>query len=291
MGSALIKGFISKGLLKAENVRAFDKDYDRAHRLGVNTEYSAFETVEKSDVVFLCVKPQDLDHVLSEIRDITGTRLVISIAAGITCERIESRLQEARVIRVMPNTPAVIYELAGAYCLGTRATEEDGMLVGKLLNSIGVAYRVPEDLMDAVTGVSGSGPAYIYYIIAAMIDAGIEQGLSEEVAESLVLQTVRGAADMVMLSKKEPSQLIEEVKSPGGTTIEGLKILDKLGVDQAFAKAIDAATKRSKELGMSVDERRMLARAKKASTIRAKAKKTKAKKKTSTKTKSAKVAK
>ena len=264
MGSALIRGFISKGLLKKENVRVFDKEYDRAHRLGLTTEYSAFEVVEKSDVVFICVKPQDMEIVLSEIRDIAGTRLVVCIAAGISCNMIESWLREARVVRVMPNTPALIYELAGGYCLGSRARQEDGLLIGKLLNSIGVAYRVPEELMDAVTGLSGSGPAYVYYAIAAMIDAGMEQGLSEEVSRNLVLQTFRGAANMVMLSKKEPIQLIEEVKSPGGTTIEGLRVLDDMGVDKAFSKAVAQATKRSKELGIPPEKRRMVARTKKA---------------------------
>lgn len=249
MGQALIQGFLSKGLLSKSDILAYDLDLAKPKSMGLETKYSAFEVVENSDVVFLCVKPKDFEIVLSEIKDICGSRLVISIAAGITVTHIESRLHEARVIRVMPNTPALIYELAGAYCLGSRATEEDSVFVGGLLNSIGVAFQVNEDLMDAVTGLSGSGPAYVYYFIKALSDAGVAQGLSEEASLNLVLQTIRGAVDMVIVTKKDPVELIEEVKSPGGTTVEGLRVLDEFKVDRALAAAVDAATKKSRMLG------------------------------------------
>lgn len=251
MGQALIKGFLSKGMLQKDEVLAYDLDMSKLKELDVASKYSAFEVVENSDIVFLCVKPQDLDVVLDEIKDITGSRLVVSIAAGVTTKKIESRLREARVIRVMPNTPAVIYEMAAAYCLGKRASEEDSMYVGNLLNSIGVVFRVEEPLMDVVTGLSGSGPAYVYYVIKALADAGVQQGLSEKASLNLVLQTVRGAVDMVIVTKKEPEQLIDEVKSPGGTTVEALKTLDDMNVDESFKKAVDAATRRSKELGQN----------------------------------------
>jgi pyrroline-5-carboxylate reductase len=249
MGSSLLSGFIGKGLLNPTDVTAYDKDISAVKRFNVAYEYSSFEVVEKSEVIFLCVKPKDMDDVLDEIKDIAGSRLIVSIAAGITIKRIESKLKEARIIRVMPNIAATIHEMAAAYCLGKRAREEDAVFVGSLLNSIGVAYRVEEKELDAVTGLSGSGPAYIFLVIKALADAGVKEGLEEKVALNLALQTVRGAADMVIATKKTPAELIDEVKSPKGTTVEGLKVLEKRKVAKAVIDAVSAATKRSKELG------------------------------------------
>jgi pyrroline-5-carboxylate reductase len=249
MGSALLTGFLSKGLLSPMDIRVYDKNISSLKSLNIPTEFSSFEVVEKSEAVFICVKPKDLDDVLDEIKDIAGSRLIISIVAGITNATIESKLKEARVIRVMPNTPAMLYEMAAAYCLGSRATDEDDLLVGSLLNSIGVAYRVDEGLMDAVTGLSGSGPAYVYYLIKAFVDAGIGEGLEEEAALNLTLQTFRGATDMVITTGRPLEELIDEVRSPGGTTVEGLKALDEYDVAGAVASAVKAAAKRSKEMG------------------------------------------
>ncbi len=249
MGSALLQGFIGKGLLEKEDVLAYDKNPDALDSLDVQSRYSAFEVVQDSDAVFLCVKPQDVDDVLDEIEDIVGSRLIVSIAAGVSTKAIEKRLKEARVMRVMPNTPALLHEMAAAYCLGKRATEEDAVYVGSLLNSLGVAYRVEEKLMDAVTGLSGSGPAYVYYFIKHMAAAGVKEKLPEEVAFNLTVQTFMGAIDMVVQSGKTPDELIKEVKSPGGTTEEGLNVLDELKVDKALEKAVKAAAKKSKELG------------------------------------------
>lgn len=249
MGSAMLSGFMRKGLIDAKDVLAYDKDPKALKRTGVGTKYSAFEVVERSDVVFICVKPKDMDEVLDEIEDITGSRLVVSLAAGVSTKAIEARLKQARVIRVMPNTPAVINEVAAGYCLGKRAREEDAVLVGSLLNSIGIAFRVSEKMMDAVTGLSGSGPAYVYYFIKSMVAAGVAQGLPEKVALNLVLQTVRGATDMVITTKKEPNELIKQVKSPGGTTEEGLRVLKEAKVDKAIKQAVKAAAKKSRELG------------------------------------------
>ncbi|MBD3387876.1 MAG: pyrroline-5-carboxylate reductase [Candidatus Altiarchaeales archaeon] len=249
MGSALLKGFISRGLIEPSNVLAYDKDPDALEKAGVASKYSAFEVVQESDVVFLCVKPKDMEDVLDEIEDIAGSRLIVSIAAGVKTKAIEKRLKEARVIRVMPNTPAVIYELAAAYCLGKRAGEEDSVLVGSLLNSIGIAFKVEEKHMDAVTGLSGSGPAYVYYIIRALTEAGVKEGLDEKTSHNLVLQTIRGSVDMVITTKKSPEELIDEVKSPGGTTEEGLKKLEALKVGKSLVDAVHAATLKSKKLG------------------------------------------
>ena len=143
----------------------------------------------------------------------------------------------------------MINELAAAFCLGTRAVEEDAIFVGSLLNSVGVAYRLEEGLMDAVTGLSGSGPAYVYYFIKAMVAGGVKAGLPEDVALSLSVQTVRGAVDMVISTKRSPDELIDEVRSPRGTTVEGLRVLDERKVHRAVADAVVAAARRSKELG------------------------------------------
>jgi pyrroline-5-carboxylate reductase len=249
MGAALLTGFLTKGLLSPMDVRAYDKNLAALKSLNVTAEFSSFEVVEKSEAVFICVKPKDMDDVLDEIKDIAGSRLIISIVAGATLGTIESRLKEARVVRVMPNTPAMLYEMAAAYCLGSRATDEDDMFVGSLLNSVGVAYRVEEELMDAVTGLSGSGPAYVYYLIKAFVEAGVKEGLTEESALNLTLQTFRGATDMVISTGRSLDELIDEVRSPGGTTVEGLKALDECDVAGAVASAVKAAAKRSRELG------------------------------------------
>jgi len=249
MGSALLKGFTARGLISIGDVVGYDKNLSAVEKLGAASRYSAFEVVECSDVIFLCVKPKDMGDVLDEIRDIAGSRLIISIAAGISTRKIESKLKEARVIRVMPNTPAVINEMAAAYCLGRRALEEDAVMVADMLSSVGIAFRVQESKMDAVTGLSGSGPAYVYYLIKAMTAAGVKQGLSEEVSLNLTLQTFRGATDMVIVTKRDPVDLIGEVTSPGGTTLAGLKMLDRRKVDKAISDTVAAATKRSRELG------------------------------------------
>jgi pyrroline-5-carboxylate reductase len=249
MGKALMGGFLAKGLIKKDDVIAYDKDISIMKNAGVSTKYSAFEVVEASDAVFICVKPQDMEDVLEEIRDIAGSRLIVSVAAGVSTGRIEERLHEARVIRVMPNAPALINEMAGAFCLGKRALPEDGAYVGGLLNSVGVAYQVDEGLMDAVTGLSGSGPAYVYYMINSFIEAGKSVGLPDDVALNLTLQTVRGAVNMIIASKRDPVDLIEDVASPGGTTIEGLKALDDGKVDEAIMEAVRCAANRSRELG------------------------------------------
>jgi pyrroline-5-carboxylate reductase len=249
MGSALLTGFIGKGLITADEVKVYDRDPRVAAKLNLAAELSAFEVVEKSEVIFLCVKPKDVDDVLDEIRDIAGSRLIVSVAAGVSTKRIESKLKEARVVRVMPNTPAMVLEMAAAYSLGSRALEEDALLVGSLLNSVGVAYWVDESLMDAVTGLSGSGPAYIYYVIKALVDAGVREGLPQEVALNLTVQTVKGAADMVASTKRTPDELIGDVASPGGTTVEGLRALEFRGVHEAIVEAVRAAARRSRELG------------------------------------------
>lgn len=252
MGGALIKGFLQKREVEPENLIVYDKDAEKSQALaeetGVHLAEKLEELVEGVDVLFLAVKPQDLDDVLDEIAPIVDGVLIVSIAAGVSTRHIEGKTGGKRVIRVMPNTPALVYEMAAGYCLGENATGEDESLVSDLLSSIGIAHRVGENLMDAVTGLSGSGPAYIYLIVKALRDAGIEQGLPEEVASDLAAQTVKGASEMILSKTGEPDALIEAVKSPGGTTIEAMKVLEQSDIYETIKKAVAAATERSKEL-------------------------------------------
>jgi pyrroline-5-carboxylate reductase len=201
-----------------------------------------------SGVVFLCIKPQNMAAVLDEVASACSGKLVVSIAAGVTTKFIEKKLSGARVVRVMPNTPALVGELAGGYCLGKTAGRRDGVLVGGLLSSLGVAVEVPESLMDAVTGLSGSGPAYYYYIIDAFAKAGVKQGLSEKDALALAAKTAKGAAEMLLASGKTPKELIEAVCSPGGTTIEGMKVLEASDIGSVLLNAVSAATEKSRKL-------------------------------------------
>jgi pyrroline-5-carboxylate reductase len=191
--------------------------------------------------------------VLDELKPIlTAGHLVISIAAGVKISFIEAHLNwGVRVIRVMPNQPCLVGESASGFALGKSAKKEDKELVQKILNSVGVAFVMDEKLLDAVTGLSGSGPAYVYLVIEAMADGGVLAGLPRDVAQTLAAQTVLGAAKTVLETKAHPGQLKDMVTSPAGTTIEGMKVLEESAVRGEFIKAVEAASKRSVELGKS----------------------------------------
>jgi pyrroline-5-carboxylate reductase len=209
------------------------------------------ELLRKADVLVLAVKPQAMVAVLEEVAGgIEGRHLLISIAAGVSLARMESRLAEGtRVIRVMPNTPALVGASASAFALGAAATEADGELVSRLFASVGLAYRVREELLDAVTGLSGSGPAYGYQIIEALSDGGVAEGLPREVATRLAAQTLLGAARMVLETGQHPAWLKDQVTSPGGTTLEGLREMEQGGVRAALMNAVRAAAEKSRRLG------------------------------------------
>jgi pyrroline-5-carboxylate reductase len=208
------------------------------------------ELVQKSDVIFLAVKPQNMADVVTDIGGTLGVKkLVVSIAAGVTIARLAEGLRTQRVIRVMPNTPALVGQGAAAYTLGPAATADDGLLVGQLLAAVGVAVKVDEKLLDVVTGLSGSGPAFVYVMIEALADGGVRMGLPRETALTLAAQTVRGAAQMVLTSGEHPAALKDKVASPGGTTIAGLAALEDRGFRGTLIGAVEAATRRSQELG------------------------------------------
>lgn len=200
-----------------------------------------------SDIIIIAVKPQVVDGVLEELKDCD--KLVVSIAAGITLKRLESKLANARVIRVMPNTPCLVGEMAAGYSLGNKVTQEDAKVIERILNSAGIAYKLDERLLDAVTALSGSGPAFIAYIIDIMIEAAVKEGLTKEVATSLALQTCKGSAMLMLEKKLLPTQLIEMVSSPNGTTVRGLEAMKDPKLKEIIGSTIAAAAKRSRELG------------------------------------------
>ena len=258
MGSALIRGFLEKGLFTQDEICASDPSEDRRSFMkkecGVRVFSSNKDTMKRSDIVLLAVKPQVMEQVLRDIKEhLEGRHLICSIAAGVTTEFIESRLIDGvRVVRVMPNTPSLIHQGAAAICKGTHATDHDLAICVEMFESVGIAVGVPEALMDAVTGLSGSGPAYCFRFVEALTEGGVMEGLPREVAQRLAVQTVIGAAILVSSSSKHPAELEAMVTSPGGTTIQGLFALEKNGFSGAVMEAVSRATKRSRELGKSL---------------------------------------
>ena|SRR5579863_8288652 len=255
MGTALARGFISAGLVSAGRIVASDPmEAARnafAKEVGAKALASNAEVVKAARVIILAVKPDQVAGVLAEIHDqFTDKHLLISIAAGIPLARLEGGLPAgSRVVRVMPNTPALVGAAAAAYSLGKAAKPEDGALTQKLLSAVGLALPVKESLLDAVTGLSGSGPAYVYLMIEGLSDGGVAAGLPRDVATRLAAQTVLGSAKMVLETGHHPGALKDMVTSPGGTTIEGLHELEKARVRGAFISAVRAATEKSKKLG------------------------------------------
>ena len=255
MATALARGFVQAGLVEANAVSASDVSQAALRAFVRETGGRGVETnealVKTSEVIFLAVKPAQVSEVLQEIAPHWERRhLLVSIAAGVPLDRMQKAAPEgARVVRVMPNTPAVVGAAASAYALGNHATAADAELVQNLLAAVGFACQVPESLLDAVTGLSGSGPAYVYLVIEALSDGGVAAGLPRDTATRLAAQTVLGAARMVMETGQHPGALKDQVTSPGGTTIEGLHELEKAGVRAAFMNAVRAATEKSRQLG------------------------------------------
>ncbi len=255
MGGALIAGMISGGLVKAGAVAVADKDEGRLEELakiyGIGVTAQNCEAVGNADVVILAVKPQNMAEVLLGLAEaLAPTALVISIAAGISTAFIEERLHKGvRVVRVMPNMPALIGEGAAALCRGAFATEEDLSLARTIFAAVGIAVEVNEGLMDAVTGLSGSGPGYAFLIIEALTDAGVRMGLARDVALKLSAQSLLGAAKLCLKGEKHPAELRDMVSSPGGTTLAGLKALEDGRLRATLMSAVEAATRRSAELG------------------------------------------
>jgi pyrroline-5-carboxylate reductase len=254
MATALVRGMIRAGTAAPGSITASDPIEAARSALGRETGVAVTDSnravAEASGVLVLAVKPQSLPQVLDEMRPVvTPEHLVISIAAGVSLATLTAGLGAGRrIARVMPNTPALLGEGASGYCLGSHARPGDEEVVRSCLSAVGRAYRVPESLLDAVTGLSGSGPAFVYVIIEALSDGGVRVGLPRDVATALAAQTVLGAARMVLETGEHPGALKDQVASPGGTTIAGLHALERGGVRAALIDAVEAATHRSAEL-------------------------------------------
>jgi len=257
MAAALARGFTKAGLVSADRIIASDPvESARSYfskELSSKTSAANADVLKFAEIVFLAVKPDQVNDVLADIRGGFSERhLLISIAAGVPIPRIEGALgATARVVRVMPNTPALVGASASAFALGKNARPEDGALVQKLLSAVGVAYQVKEALLDAVTGLSGSGPAYVFVLIEALSDGGVAAGLPRDVATKLAAQTFLGGAKMVLETGLHTGALKDMVTSPGGTTIDGLHELEKGRVRAALISAVRAATEKSRKLGQS----------------------------------------
>jgi pyrroline-5-carboxylate reductase len=253
MASALVRGVISSGAVKPSDIVVSDVLTVAAEKLSKITGAAIAATnaalIEKADAIVLCVKPNDA---LDALRDVSAKlmgKLVISIVAGLETKALESAAgSAARIIRVMPNTPALVGQGAAAYSLGCTATDDDANLVEKILSGVGLVVRVKESLLDAVTGLSGSGPAYVFTVIEALADGGVLMGLPRDLALKLATQTVVGAATMVRDTGEHPAVLRDQVASPGGTTIAGLEELESAGLRSALISAVRAATERSRQL-------------------------------------------
>lgn len=257
MATALARGLISSGFVSADRIVACDVLPEACRRFSEETGARAVSSPdsvwEQADVVVLAVKPQQMAEVLAGGKPhVSARHLVVSVAAGVTLQTIAGVLgSDRRLVRVMPNTPCLIGAGASAYALGGQATEADGQLVRQMLSTVGIAVAVPEKLLDAVTGLSGSGPAYVYQIIEALSDGGVRVGLPRDIATQLAVQTVLGAARMVLETGEHPGALKDAVTSPGGTTIAGLHALENGALRGCLMNAVEAATRRSRELGQS----------------------------------------
>ncbi|TYS49396.1 pyrroline-5-carboxylate reductase [Bacillus infantis] len=261
MAEALIAGMIENGLVKAEHIYVTNKsNEERLERMagtyGVHATHSMDEVLTGAEAVILAMKPKDAAEAMERLVPyLNESMLIISVLAGVPMESIErlSRLKPA-IIRAMPNTSAAVCKSATALAANLKATQEQAELAREIFETVGTAVFVEEDQLDAVTGLSGSGPAYIYYLAEAMEKSAAEAGLDQSVAKELIIQTLAGAAAMLARSDKEPEELRRNVTSPGGTTEAGIRVLDSHGVQEAFMLCIKEAALQSGRLGKAITE-------------------------------------
>ena len=256
MATALVQGAVSSRAFAREDILVCDAVAGVAEKLAAAVKATAVakneDLAKQAGALVLCVKPADALDALRALRGGTAGKLIVSIVAGLPIAALQDAAgSKARIVRVMPNTPALIHRGAAAYALGKTATPDDAALTEKLFGAVGQIVRVKEELLDVVTGLSGSGPAYVYLVIEALADAGVLMGLPRELSMKLAAQTVAGAAQMVIETGRHPAALRDEVTSPGGTTIAGLEVLEASAVRSAFLRAVRAATERARELGAS----------------------------------------
>lgn len=254
MAEAIIKGLLQTGNIAPRQIKVAEPISQRREHLAstyqINAEAKITDIVKDVEVILLAVKPQVMDQVLTELAACFSGQLLISIAAGLPIVFYSQVLGEnVPIIRVMPNMGALILEGASALCRNSSVSDDDLAYAESLFTAVGTAVIVDEKLMDAVTGLSGSGPAYVFAFIEALIDAGVKSGLSRQISRELAVQTVYGAAACMKETKTHPAVLRDQVTSPGGTTASGLQVLDFNGFKGTIIEAVDAARNRSRELG------------------------------------------
>jgi len=254
MAEALIKGVINTGLYAADEIIASEVYAPRRKYIAETLKIEVCEdniTVAKNaGFIVLSVKPQQVNEVLTSMKSsLTKDHLIMSIAAGVTISTLESYVPACRVVRVMPNQPCMVLASASGFSRGTKATQGDCSAVESVLKAVGISFEVKEDLLDAVTGLSGSGPAYAYMMIEALSDGGVLMGLPRDVSIKLAAQTLLGAAKTILETGEHPGKMKDIVCSPGGTSIQGVKALEDLGLRSALINAVEASAMRSKELG------------------------------------------
>ncbi len=255
MGEALTRGLLAAKVYAPHDIVLFDVDGPRVEKLaaslGVRASDSPLDATANAEVILLAVKPQIVEAALQPLREtITPAQTLVSIAAGVSTSRLEACFaQNVPVVRVMPNTPALVGAAATAICAGKYATAAHLARARTLFEAVGIAVEADEKLLDAVTGLSGSGPAYVFLFIEALADGGVRAGLPRDVALQLAAQTVMGSAQMVLETREHPATLKDRVASPGGTTIAGLHALENGAFRGVVMDAVVAASERSKELG------------------------------------------
>ena len=260
IAEALISSLIDSSVLNSDSILCSDISEKRLEF--INNNYNVYtspdniDIVQKADIIILSVKPQIILKVLDQISEtIDNSKLIISIAAGISLDIIQKILSKEsaktfRLIRAMPNTPALVQAGATALARGEHASENDLKAAFEIFSAVGKAVEINEDLMDAVTGLSGSGPAYVFFIIDALVDAGVKVGLPKDISVTLSVQTVLGAAKLASESGDPPAKLKDMVTSPGGTTIAGINSLEEGNLKAVLMNAVEAATQKSRELGI-----------------------------------------
>ena len=255
MATAIINGLIRSELFDKKNIMASEPNKEYAHKiekeLGIKIVHNNREVAADADIILLAVKPFVVKDVLTEIEDkIDNSKLIITIAAGISSKKVEDILEKkARVIKVMPNTPALLATGMSAVCKGENATEEDFEEVIKIFESVGKVIKAKESDIDAITGVSGSGPAFYYYIINEIAKAGEKLGLDYQTALTLSAQTALGSAKMILESGVDPEQLITNVTTPGGTTAEGNKVLNESNISEILFETVNKTAQKSHQMG------------------------------------------
>jgi pyrroline-5-carboxylate reductase len=255
MAEALIKGLLRAGTARPESIIATGRRAERLEELkrayGIRVTQDNLAAAREADIVVLSVKPQAMDKLVIQVAPALDQRkLIISVAAGVPIAALERRLGAgARIIRTMPNTPSLVGAGACALARGEHASEEDLTIASRIFHAVGITTVVEENLLDAVTGLSGSGPAYIFLVIEALSDAGVKVGLPRYTALKLAAQTVLGSAQLLIETNAHPGHLKDQVTSPGGTAIAGLHTLEAGGLRTTLINAVEAATRRARELG------------------------------------------